>query len=43
MRLGIWTPAPQTIRPDPLTAPLLDALTNHGGGPDGISNMPCEC
>jgi FMNH2-dependent dimethyl sulfone monooxygenase len=35
MRLGIWTPAPQTIRPDPLTAPLLDALTQHGGGPDG--------
>jgi FMNH2-dependent dimethyl sulfone monooxygenase len=35
MRLGIWTPAPQSIRPDPLTAPLLDALTQHGGGPDG--------
>jgi len=35
MRLGIWTPAPQTIRPDPLTQPLHDALTTHGGGPDG--------
>ena len=35
MRLGIWTPAPQTIRPDPLTKPLLDALTTQGGGPDG--------
>ncbi|MDB5651899.1 MAG: alkanesulfonate monooxygenase [Hyphomicrobiales bacterium] len=34
MRLGIWTPAPQTIRPDPTTKPLLDALTTHGGGVD---------
>lgn len=34
MRLGIWTPAPQTIRPDPVTKPALDALTRHGGGVD---------
>ena len=34
MKLGIWCPAPQTIRPDPLTKPMLDALTQHGGGPD---------
>ena len=34
MRLGIWTPAPQTIRPDPATKPALDALTQHGGGVD---------
>lgn len=34
MRLGIWTPAPQTIRPDPVTKPALDALTTSGGGPD---------
>jgi FMNH2-dependent dimethyl sulfone monooxygenase len=34
MRLGIWTPAPQTIRPDPVTKPALDGLTQYGGGPD---------
>ncbi len=34
MRLGIWTPAPQTIRPDPSVKPALDALTQHGGGVD---------
>lgn len=34
MRLGIWTPAPQTIRPDPETNPILDALIEQGGGPD---------
>ena len=34
MKLGIWCPAPQTIRPDPVTKPMLDALTTHGGGPD---------
>ena len=40
MRLGIWTPAPQTIRPDPLTKPLLDALTNTAAGRTAVSNMP---
>jgi FMNH2-dependent dimethyl sulfone monooxygenase len=34
MRLGIWTPAPQTIRPDPKVKPALAALTQHGGGVD---------
>jgi len=34
MKLGIWCPAPQTIRLDPHTQPLFDALTHHGGGPD---------
>lgn len=34
MRLGIWTPAPQTIRPDPSVRPALEALTHHGGGVD---------
>jgi FMNH2-dependent dimethyl sulfone monooxygenase len=35
MRLGIWCPAPQTIRPDPTNKPALDALKHHGGGIDG--------
>ena len=34
MRLGIWTPAPQTIRPDPTNQAALDALSHYGGGPD---------
>jgi dimethylsulfone monooxygenase len=34
MKLGIWCPAPQTIRLDPQTQRLFDALTQHGGGPD---------
>jgi FMNH2-dependent dimethyl sulfone monooxygenase len=34
MKLGIWTPAPQTIRPDPTNQAALDALSQHGGGPD---------
>ncbi|MDO9428102.1 MAG: LLM class flavin-dependent oxidoreductase [Methylobacterium sp.] len=34
MRLGIWAPAPQTIRPDPTVRPALAALTQHGGGVD---------
>ena len=34
MRLGIWTPAPQTIRPDPTNQAALDALSQYGGGPD---------
>ncbi len=34
MKLGIWCPAPQTIRPDPETRPAFDALTRHGGGVD---------
>jgi dimethylsulfone monooxygenase len=35
MRLGIWTPAPQTMRPDARIKPAIDALTHHGGGVDG--------
>jgi dimethylsulfone monooxygenase len=34
MRLGIWCPAPLSIRPDPLVKPAFDALTQHGGGVD---------
>jgi FMNH2-dependent dimethyl sulfone monooxygenase len=34
LKLGIWCPAPQTIRPDPETRPAFDALTRHGGGVD---------
>lgn len=34
MKLGIWCPAPQSIRTDPLTKPMMDHLTRHGGGPD---------
>jgi FMNH2-dependent dimethyl sulfone monooxygenase len=34
MRLGIWCPAPLSIRPDPLVQPAFDALTKHGGGVD---------
>ena len=34
MRLGIWTPAPQTIKPDPGIRPAFDALLQHGGGVD---------
>jgi dimethylsulfone monooxygenase len=34
MRLGIWTPAPLTIRPDPSVKPAIEALTRHGGGVD---------
>jgi dimethylsulfone monooxygenase len=34
MRLGIWTPAPQTIRPDPRVKPFFEALTRNGGGVD---------
>jgi dimethylsulfone monooxygenase len=34
MRLGIWCPAPLSIRPDPLVQPAFDALTRHGGGVD---------
>lgn len=34
MRLGIWTPAPQTIRPDASIRPAFEALTTHGGGVD---------
>ncbi|MBX9761351.1 MAG: LLM class flavin-dependent oxidoreductase [Beijerinckiaceae bacterium] len=35
MRLGVWTPAPQSIRPDAAVKPMHDALTRHGGGVDG--------
>jgi FMNH2-dependent dimethyl sulfone monooxygenase len=35
MRLGIWCPAPLSIRPDPQVKPAFDALTRHGGGVDG--------
>jgi FMNH2-dependent dimethyl sulfone monooxygenase len=34
MRLGIWCPAPLSIRPDPQVKPAFDALTQHGGGVD---------
>src|SRR5262245_18050436 len=34
MRLGIWCPAPLSIRPDPPVKPAFDALTRHGGGVD---------
>ena len=34
MRLGIWTPAPQSIRPDASIRPAFEALTKHGGGVD---------
>ena len=34
LRLGIWTPAPLTIRPDAIAKPAIDALTRHGGGVD---------
>jgi FMNH2-dependent dimethyl sulfone monooxygenase len=35
MKLGIWTPAPLSIRPDPPVRPAFEALTRHGGGVDG--------
>jgi FMNH2-dependent dimethyl sulfone monooxygenase len=35
MRLGIWCPAPLSIRPDSSVKPAFDALTRHGGGVDG--------
>lgn len=34
MRLGIWCPAPLSIRPDARVKPAFDALTRHGGGVD---------
>lgn len=34
MKLGVWAPAPQTIRPDPAVKPMHAALTQHGGGVD---------
>ena len=34
MRLGIWTPAPLSMRPDAVAQPAIDALTRHGGGVD---------
>ena len=34
MRLGIWTPAPLSMRPDALAQPAIDGLTRHGGGID---------
>jgi len=34
MRLGIWCPAPRSLRPDSLVQPAFDALTRHGGGVD---------
>ena len=34
MRLGIWTPAPLSMRPDALAQPAIDGLTRHGGGVD---------
>ncbi|MFN3889541.1 MAG: LLM class flavin-dependent oxidoreductase [Beijerinckiaceae bacterium] len=34
LKFGVWTPAPQTIRPDPPVRPSFAALTQHGGGVD---------
>lgn len=34
MRLGIWTPAPLSMRADPPARPMFDALYRHGGGVD---------
>ena len=34
MKLGIWCPAPLSIRPDRSVKPAFDALTRHGGGVD---------
>ena len=34
MRLGIWTPAPLSMRPDARAQPAIDGLTRHGGGVD---------
>jgi hypothetical protein len=34
MRLGIWCPAPLSIRPDRPIKPAFDALTRHGGDVD---------
>ena len=34
MRLGIWCPAPLSIRPDALVKLAFEALTRHGGGVD---------
>ncbi len=34
MQLGIWTPAPLSMRPTPRTQPAIDGLTKHGGGVD---------
>ncbi len=34
MRLGIWTPAPLSMRPDVVSQPVVDGLTKHGGGVD---------
>jgi dimethylsulfone monooxygenase len=34
MRLGIWCPAPLSIRPDAPIKPAFEALTRHGGGVD---------
>lgn len=35
MRLGIWTPAPLSIRPDGPVKSAFERLTQHGGGIDG--------
>ena len=34
MRLGIWCPAPLSMRPDAKAQPAIDGLTRHGGGVD---------
>lgn len=34
MKLGIWTPAPLSMRPDSIAQPAIDGLTRHGGGVD---------
>jgi dimethylsulfone monooxygenase len=35
MKLGIWTPAPLSVRPDAKAEVAFDALTRQGGGIDG--------
>ncbi len=34
LSFGVWTPAPQAIRPDPPVRPSFAALTQYGGGVD---------
>ena len=34
MRVGVWCPAPLSIRPDAPVKPAFEALTRHGGGVD---------
>ena len=40
MRLGIWCPAPLSIRPDPSVKPAFDAAPMHG--PPVIEDLVVE-